>query len=117
MGDLLDEAYLRERIDTVFPAKERLAESLGIKLEQDQASLVRKLLEFGQLYQPYICDTSVLVNDAIKAGRKVMFEGAQGTMLDIDYGTYPYVTSSNCTSAGICTGVGVPPPRSMRSSG
>jgi adenylosuccinate synthase len=109
MGDLLDEAYLRDRIETVFPIKERLAESLGIKLEQDQDALVQQLLEFGQLYRPYICDTSVLVNDAIRAGRKVMFEGAQGTMLDIDYGTYPYVTSSNCTSAGICTGVGVPP--------
>jgi adenylosuccinate synthase len=109
MGDLLDETYLRERIGSVFPAKERLAESLGIKLEQDQAALVAKLLEFGQLYRPYICDTSVLVNDAIRAGRKIVFEGAQGTMLDIDYGTYPYVTSSNCTSAGICTGVGVPP--------
>jgi adenylosuccinate synthase len=109
MGDLLDEDYLRDRIETILPPKERLAGSLGIKLEQDKASLLKMLLEFGQLYKPYICDTSVLVNDAIRAGKKVMFEGAQGTMLDIDYGTYPYVTSSNCTSAGICTGVGVPP--------
>lgn len=109
MGDLLDEAYLRERLGTVLPFKERLAGSLDIKLEHDGEELLNLLMEHGRMYKPYICDTSVLVNDAIKAGKKVMFEGAQGTMLDIDYGTYPYVTSSNCTSAGICTGVGVPP--------
>jgi adenylosuccinate synthase len=109
MGDLLDEVYLWERLDTIYPQKERLAHSLGIKLEQEKASLLRTLLEYGNLFRPYITDTSVLVNNAIHEGKKVMFEGAQGTMLDIDYGTYPYVTSSNCTSAGICTGVGVPP--------
>jgi adenylosuccinate synthase len=109
MGDLLDEQYLRERIETVYPLKERLAEALGVKLQQDKAALLKMLLEYGQMYKPYICDASVLVNDAIRDGKKVMFEGAQGTMLDIDYGTYPFVTSSNCTSAGICTGVGVPP--------
>jgi adenylosuccinate synthase len=109
MGDLLDEVYLWERLDTVYPLKEKLAQSLGIKLEQEKASLLRTLLEYGNLFRPFITDTSVLINDAIKEGKKVMFEGAQGTMLDIDYGTYPYVTSSNCTAAGICGGAGVPP--------
>jgi adenylosuccinate synthase len=109
MGDLLDEVYLWERLDTVYPLKEKLAQSLGIKLEQEKASLLRTLLEYGNLFRPFITDTSVLINDAIREGKKVMFEGAQGTMLDIDYGTYPYVTSSNCTAAGICGGAGVPP--------
>lgn len=109
MGDLLDEVYLWERLDTVYPLKEKLVQSLGIKLEQDKASLLGTLLEYGNLFRPYITDTSVLINDAIKDGKKVMFEGAQGTMLDIDYGTYPFVTSSNCTAAGICSGAGVPP--------
>jgi adenylosuccinate synthase len=109
MGDLLDEVYLWERLDTIYPQKERLARSLGIKLEQEKASMLRSLLEYGNLFRPYITDTSVLVNHAVEQGKKVMFEGAQGTMLDIDYGTYPFVTSSNCTSGGICTGVGVPP--------
>lgn len=109
MGDLLDEVYLWERLDTVYPLKEKLVQSLGIKLEQEKASLLGTLLEYGNLFRPYITDTSVLINDAIKDGKKVMFEGAQGTMLDIDYGTYPFVTSSNCTAAGICTGAGVPP--------
>lgn len=109
MGDLLDEVYLWERLDTIYPQKEKFAQSLGIRLEQEKASLLRTLLEYGNLFRPYITDTSVLVNDAIRDGKKVLFEGAQGTMLDIDYGTYPYVTSSNCTSSGICTGAGVPP--------
>ena len=109
MGDLLDETYLRERIDTILPMKERLAESLGEPLDIDREELVRKLLGYGKTYRNKIVDTSVLIYDTIKAGRNVMFEGAQGTMLDIDNGTYPYVTSSNCTSAAICTGAGVPP--------
>jgi adenylosuccinate synthase len=109
MGDLLDEVFLWERLDTIYPQKERLARSLGIKLEQEKASMLRSLLEYGNLFRPYITDTSVLVHHAVEQGKKVMFEGAQGTMLDIDYGTYPFVTSSNCTSGGICTGVGVPP--------
>ncbi|HOB38052.1 MAG: adenylosuccinate synthase [Methanomassiliicoccaceae archaeon] len=109
MGDLLDEEYLRERLDTVLPIKERLADSLGEPLNIDRDELVRKLLEYGRTYRDKIVDSSVLIYDAIKAGKRVMFEGAQGTMLDIDHGTYPYVTSSNCTSAAICTGAGVPP--------
>ena len=70
---------------------------------------MRELLSMGEILRPYITDTSVLVNQAIEKGKKVMFEGAQGTMLDIDHGTYPYVTSSNCIAGGICTGVGVGP--------
>jgi adenylosuccinate synthase len=71
--------------------------------------LLKKLVQSGKRLAPHICDASVLVNEAIKKGKKVMFEGAQGTMLDIDHGTYPYVTSSSCVSGGICTGVGVGP--------
>lgn len=108
-GDLLDEAYLRERLSMVLPLKKRLADALNSPLDVDLESLVQRLVAFGRSYAPHITDTSVLVNDAIRSGKKVMFEGAQGTMLDIDYGTYPYVTSSNCTSGGICTGAGVPP--------
>lgn len=109
MGDLLDEELLRSRLDLVLPIKERFAASLGENLDIHREKLIAKLLEYGKKYEACVCDTSVLINDAIKAGKNVMFEGAQGTMLDIDYGTYPYVTSSNCTSAGICTGAGVPP--------
>lgn len=109
MGDLLEESYLRERLETILPMKERLADSLGEPLGIDREELVGKLLEYGRTYRDRIVDTSVLIHEAIRAGKNVMFEGAQGTMLDIDNGTYPYVTSSNCTSAAICTGAGVPP--------
>jgi adenylosuccinate synthase len=109
MGDLQDEAYLRERLDMIFPLKERLANALGTKLEQDRFAILRSLLEYGRIFGPYVRDTSVIVNSAIEQGAKVLFEGAQGTMLDIDHGTYPYVTSSSCTAGGICSGAGVPP--------
>ncbi len=109
MGDLLDESAIRDRLRTCLPIKERLIASLGLDLKIDEEMLVQQLLSFGKMYGRYICDTSVLINDAIAQDQKVMFEGAQGTMLDIDYGTYPFVTSSNCTSAGICTGAAVPP--------
>lgn len=58
---------------------------------------------------PYVCDTALILDEARRAGRRILFEGAQGTFLDIDHGTYPYVTSSNTTSGGVCTGAGVPP--------
>lgn len=109
MGDLLDEEYLRERLSSILPLKERLTESLGQPLEIDQEELLEKLLDYGKIYKNHIVDTSPIIYDAIQKGKRVMFEGAQGTMLDIDYGTYPYVTSSNCTSAGICSGAGIPP--------
>lgn len=105
----MEESYLRERLETILPMKERLADSLGEPLGIDREELVGKLLEYGRTYRDRIVDTSVLIHEAIRAGKNVMFEGAQGTMLDIDNGTYPYVTSSNCTSAAICTGAGVPP--------
>lgn len=107
--DLLDEGYLRERLDIIFPFKERLAQTLGARMEQDRFVILRSLLEYGRIFSPFIKDTSVEVNSAIEEGKRVLFEGAQGTMLDIDHGTYPFVTSSNCVAGGICTGAGVPP--------
>jgi adenylosuccinate synthase len=68
-----------------------------------------RLLELGDRLAPMIADTSAVLVDAMRTGKHVMFEGAQGTMLDIDHGTYPFVTSSNGTAGGVCTGLGVPP--------
>ncbi len=61
------------------------------------------------MIRPYVCDTSVIVQDCVKTNKKVLFEGAQGTLLDVNYGTYPYVTSSHPKTAGVCVGAGVPP--------
>jgi adenylosuccinate synthase len=68
-----------------------------------------QLMAVGERLMPMIADTSAVLVQAMGEGRHVMFEGAQGTMLDIDHGTYPYVTSSNGTAGGVCTGLGVPP--------
>jgi adenylosuccinate synthase len=107
--DLLDEQALRERIDLIYPFKERLLSALNGEPLPAKDEMIRSLLSFGERFREHICDTSVLVNDAVKQGKRVLFEGAQGTMLDIDHGTYPFVTSSNCITGGICTGVGIGP--------
>jgi adenylosuccinate synthase len=109
VGDLLDEESLRERLDLVYPIKQKQIGLLGGADVESKEFLLKDLLAMGEVLRPYVTDTSVLVNQAIERGKKVLFEGAQGTMLDIDHGTYPYVTSSNCISGGICTGVGVGP--------
>ena len=75
----------------------------------DAESIIREYLEYAELLRPYVTDTSVVLNDAIDAGKKVLFEGAQGVMLDIDQGTYPFVTSSNPSAGGVCIGSGVGP--------
>ncbi len=111
MGDLLDPALLAERLDTVMPMKLKVMEVLNVRLAQTRDELYSELLAYGKRYGRYITDTSVLVNEALDEGKNVLFEGAQGTMLDIDHGTYPYVTSSNCIAGAICTGAGVGPKR------
>jgi adenylosuccinate synthase len=109
IGDLLDEELLDERLTLAFPIKERQIRALEVETMPPKEELLRQLVLHGKRYSKYITDTSVLINEAIKRGEKVLFEGAQGTMLDIDHGTFPYVTSSNCVAGGICTGAGVPP--------
>jgi adenylosuccinate synthase len=72
-------------------------------------ALVKGCLDHAAALRPFVCDTQKLMDEKIRAGARVLFEGAQGTMLDIDHGTYPYVTSSNASAGGACTGLGVPP--------
>ena len=109
MCDLLDRKALEEKLDLIYPIKKRLFEAMGGEGLPGKHEMLDQLIHYGEMYKPFICDTSVLVNGATKAGKRVLFEGAQGTMLDIDHGTYPYVTSSSCVSGGICTGAGVGP--------
>jgi len=107
--DILDKGALREKLDLIYPIKQRQMAALGGESLPPKQEMMDVLLRFGERYSKQICDTSVLVNQAIRNGKKVLFEGAQGTMLDIDHGTYPYVTSSSCITGGICTGVGIGP--------
>jgi len=107
--DILDQVGLKEKLDLVYPIKQRQIAVLGGGELPPKQEMLDMLLRFGERYAEHICDTSVLVNQFIRNGKKVLFEGAQGTMLDIDHGTYPYVTSSSCITGGICTGAGVGP--------
>ncbi len=75
----------------------------------DVEPIIKEYLEFAEILRPYVTDTSVVLNDHIDQGKRVLFEGAQGVMLDIDQGTYPFVTSSNPTAGGVCIGSGVGP--------
>ena len=77
--------------------------------ELDVDAIVEKYLEFDKLIDPYVTDISTLINQSIDEGKDIIVEGAQGALLDLDHGTYPYVTSSNPTSGGACTGLGIPP--------
>ena len=78
-------------------------------LNVDVEAELEKYKIYAEMIRPHVVDSITYLNMAIKAGKKVLVEGAQGTMLDIDFGTYPYVTSSNCSIGGVFTGLGIPP--------
>jgi adenylosuccinate synthase len=108
MCDLLEPELFRKKAAQVVAEKNRLAKgAYGADIDFSQE--VEETLKLGEKIRGTICDTAELINRALDDGKSVLFEGAQGTMLDIDHGTYPYVTSSSATSGGAATGVGVPP--------
>lgn len=109
MVDLLDRDVLRNKIDQNLKdinfALENLYKEPTLKTEDLMAELEQSI----QALEPFICNTSNLLHEGIKDEKNILLEGAQGTMLDVDHGTYPYVTSSSPTSGGACTGSGIPP--------
>jgi adenylosuccinate synthase len=108
VGELLLPDLFREKAARVVAEKNRIAQgAYGAQI--DFSHEVDATLRLGEKIKSYICDTAELVNRALDQGKSVMFEGAQGTMLDIDHGTYPFVTSSSATAGGASTGMGVPP--------
>jgi len=109
MADLLDSGIFDKLYRYLSDDKHTYAEAFNIKEEIDFEGIRETYKQFGEKVRPLICDTAQLLNDAIRAGKRVLFEGAQGTMLDIDHGTYPFVTSSSAAAGGACTGTGVPP--------
>ncbi len=108
IADLLDEKVLRGKIEFACAEKNSVLKIYG-KEPLDPAQLVDAYLGFAEILRPRITNGVVLINEQIRAGKKVMFEGAQGTLLDVDHGTYPFVTSSNTVVGGVCTGLGVAP--------
>ena len=108
MGDLQDEAYFFERLETTVKEKNLILEKIYNQTPIDIEKLKDLYKGYREVLLPYIKDTGRIIRRACQRGEKVLMEGAQGIMLDIDHGTYPYVTSSNPVSAGVSIGCGVP---------
>jgi adenylosuccinate synthase len=109
VADLLDLTLLRTHIRNACQEKNDIAHALFNTEPLDPETIYDDYARASEQIAPYVTDTAFLLNKAIKDGKRVMFEGAQGTMLDIDHGTYPFVTSSSATSGGATIGTGVPP--------
>ncbi len=105
VGDLTDPKGLEQNVRDNVTARNRLVHDTTM----DWQVVLDELLKHAERLRPMIRDVSALLTEAMRAGQSIMFEGAQGTLLDIDHGTYPYVTSSNASIGGVCTGLGVPP--------
>ena len=112
VADLLDKEVLDSKLSILVDLKKKIfSQVYGEDIRLNKEEIVEKALEFGRTISDYICDVSAEINDALDRGETVIFEGAQGTLLDIDHGLYPYGTSSNTIAGGACTGVGVGPKR------
>ena len=111
IGDLVDPDSFRGLYDALAADKEILRAAFGLGEPVDSAVARERYVELGSRIAPMVTDTALLLNRAIADGKRVLFEGAQGTMLDVDHGTYPYVTSSSAGAGGAATGTGVPPSR------
>ncbi len=113
VGDLLHEETLLDKIGRVVTVKNTVLSALASQCGQpfepfDPETIFRDTVELTKVLGPHICDTAELLHSSIADGKRLLFEGANATLLDIDHGTYPFVTSSNCSSLGVHTGTGVP---------
>jgi len=119
MIDLIDEKFLPKKLENNLNEKDTIFEKLyGLKISnQEKKDILKKYSEYGQLLKKYVTDVSLYLNQAINEDKKILFEGAQGTLLDIDHGTFPYVTSSNPIAGGACIGTGVGPTKIDRVMG
>jgi adenylosuccinate synthase len=111
VGDLLDESSFRCLVDTAVQEKQATLRGWGSDAVLDVKQVVEEYLALCAPLRPLITDTALLLNREIDEGISILLEGAQGTQLDVDHGTYPYVTSSSATAGGACTGTGIPPTR------
>ncbi len=109
IADLFDAEIFPHMYAGLAEDKRLLAQAFNVSEPIDYDKIRGDYRAFAEQIRPMVCDTSRLLNDAMRSGKRVLFEGAQGTMLDIDHGTYPFVTSSSATAGGACTGSGVPP--------
>jgi len=109
--DLFDPSILRQKVEGALANKNQTLVKVFNRRALDPAVITDELLAFADILRPYVADTSLLLNRALDDGKVVLLEGGQGTLLDVDHGTYPFVTSSNATAGGACTGSGIGPTR------
>ena len=107
--DLFDPSIFRDKLDTTLTEKNKILSRVYNQLPMEVAPIATEYLGYSERLSPYVTDTSLLVWEAMSRGADVVFEGAQATLLDIDHGTYPFVTSSNPTAGGALTGTGIGP--------
>jgi adenylosuccinate synthase len=117
VGELLHPNHVKERLAGIVPVKNRILTALGDAKPLDAGKIADEYLGYADRIKPFITDTTRLLHDAIAKGKRVLFEAAQGSLLDVDHGTYPYVTSSNSLPCGIWSGTGVPAKHLQRTIG
>lgn len=111
VADLFDEKILTQKIEASLEQKNHLLVKVYNRRAIEVESVLEEFLAYADDILPYVADTSRVLNDALDEGKVVLFEGAQATLLDVDHGTYPFVTSSNPTAGGACVGAGIGPTR------
>ncbi|GMA20859.1 adenylosuccinate synthase [Arsenicicoccus piscis] len=109
--DLFDESILRQKVEAALVSKNQMLTKLYNRRAIEAEEVVQELLSYVDRLRPMVTDTSLEISEALDAGKVVLCEAGQATLLDVDHGTYPYVTSSNATAGGACTGAGIPPTR------
>ncbi|PLX98853.1 MAG: adenylosuccinate synthase [Desulfuromonas sp.] len=109
LSDLVDPEIFKHKLSEVLPEKNFFLEKYLGEAPLDEQEIIDEYLEYGRILKPYLGNVSHMLTKCIKEGDNILFEGAQGSLLDIDHGTYPYVTSSSTLAGGACTGTGVGP--------
>ena len=109
--DLLDPGILRQKLETVLREKNQVLTKVYNRRPIEAGRVVEEYVGYADRLRPYVADTALVLNTALDRGQVVLLEGGQGNLLDIDHGTYPFVTSSSPTSGGACAGSGIPPTR------
>ena len=112
--DLFDESILEKKIEGALRDKNQVLTKVFNRKEMQAQEILEEYRTYADILRPYIADTALLLNKALEEGKTVLLEGSQGTLLDVDHGTYPFVTSSNPTAGGACTGSGIGPTKIER---
>jgi adenylosuccinate synthase len=109
--DLFDPGILRQKLELALREKNQVLTKVYNRRGIEAGTVTQEYLGYGEKLRPYVADTALVLNSALDAGKSVLLEGAQATLLDVDHGTYPFVTSSSPTAGGACVGSGIPPTR------